>query len=32
MEANERYRSLYGVDAYNARTIQAAKEALADLP
>jgi hypothetical protein len=32
IEANERYRSLYGVDAYNARTIQAAKEALADLP
>jgi hypothetical protein len=32
MEANERYRSLYGVDAYNARTIQAAKEALADRP
>ena len=32
MEANERYRSLYGVDAYNARSIQAAKEALADRP
>jgi len=32
MEANERYRALYGVDAYNARTIQAAKEALADRP
>ena len=32
MEANERYRSLYGVDAYNARTIQAAKEALPDRP
>jgi hypothetical protein len=29
-EANERYRSLFGVDAYNAWTSQAAKEALND--
>jgi hypothetical protein len=29
-EANERYRSLFGVDAYNAWTSQAAKEALTD--
>ena len=31
-EANERYRSLFGVDAYNAWTSQAAKEALNDQP
>ena len=30
--ANERYRSLFGVDAYNAWTSQAAKEALNDQP
>jgi hypothetical protein len=29
-EANERYRSLFGVDAYNAWTSQAAREALND--
>jgi hypothetical protein len=29
-EANDRYRALFGVDAFNARTIQAAKEALSD--
>jgi hypothetical protein len=31
-EANERYRSLFGVDAYNAWTSQAAREALNDQP
>ena len=31
-EANERYRSLFGLDAYNAWTSQAAKEALNDQP
>ena len=31
-DANERYRSLYGVDAYNAWTSYAAKEALNESP